>query len=37
MVKSDVINESFMTIINTILEGNLYQSAIVKTCIKEIR
>lgn len=36
VIKSDVTNENFMTIIKTVLEGNLYQSPLVNTYIKEI-
>jgi DNA-binding NarL/FixJ family response regulator len=36
VIKSDVTNENFMNIIKTVLEGNLYQSPLVKTYIKEI-
>jgi len=36
VIKSDVTTENFMTIINTVIEGNLYQSPIVKTSVKEI-
>lgn len=36
VIKSDVTNENFMSIINTVLEGNQYQSKSVRECIREV-